>query len=109
MTTTATQREQEHAELRRILLFIRAAQRLREITMKHPLFAKMEWIPALVQPADPRHRVLSGVKLGEHTDWMVVENIATRLRPFLMPNERCHFPYIAETLPKRVRIEGGPM
>jgi len=41
-TLTAMDRDQQHAEVRRILLFRRAANRLRELTTKHRLHVKIE-------------------------------------------------------------------
>jgi len=60
-----------------------------------------------VQLPNPRQRVMSGMKLVESVDRLVIENLATRLRPFMMPKEDCYFPSIVKTLPKHVRIEGG--
>lgn len=101
--------EQQRAEVRRILLFLRAANRLRAFTTTHPLSMKLEWQPALVQPADPRHRVMSGLKIVERVAPLVIETLATRLRPFTLQKEDCFFPYIVRVIPKHVRIEGGPM
>lgn len=101
--------EQQREEARRILLFLRAANRLHAFTTTHPLNMKLEWQPALVQPADPRHRVMSGLKIVEPVDPLVVVNLATYLRPFTLQKEDCFFPYIVKVLPKHVRIEGGPM
>ena len=105
----AKKREQQREEVRRILLFLRAANRLRELTTTHRLHMKIEWELARVQPPDLRERVMSGMKVVERVDPLVIENLAIRLRPFMMAKEDCFFPYIVKVLPKHVRIEGGPM
>jgi len=100
---------QQRKEVRQILLYVRAANRLRELTTKHPLKVKIEWELARVQPPDLRQRVMSGMKIVEHVDRLVIENLATRLRPFMMTNEDCFFPRIVKALPNHVLIENGPM
>jgi hypothetical protein len=102
-------RQQQRLEVRGILLFIRAAKRLRELTVRHPLTFKIEFEPAWVQPADPRKRVMVSMKLAERVDPLVMENLASRLRPFLLSKEECFFPRIVKALPNHVRIEEGPM
>lgn len=106
---TRIEQQQRDAEIRRVLLFVRAANRLREITTTNPLKVKLEWQPALVQPADPRHMVMSSVEVVEAPDRLVIDNLATRLRPFLMPKEGCYFLDIVGTLPKHIKVEGGPL
>ena len=101
--------EQQRQEVRRILLFRRAADRLRAFTTTNPLNMKLEWELARVQPADLRQRVMSGLKIVERVNPLVIDNLATRLRPFMLQTEDCFFPYIVKVLPKHVRIEGGPM
>jgi hypothetical protein len=81
----------------------------RTLTTKHPLNMKLEWELALVQPPDPRQRVMSGLKFVERVDPLVFESLATRLRPFTLEKEDCFFPYIVKVMPKHVRIEAGPM
>jgi len=95
--------------VRRILLFLRAGNRLRELTTKNPLDLKMELELALVQPADSHKRVLADMKIVESVDPLVIQNLAMRLRPFMMAKEDCFFPYIVKALPRHVRIENGPM
>jgi len=70
---------------------------------------KIEFELALVQPPDLRQRVMSGMKIVERVDPLVIENLAIRLRPFTMEREDCFFPYIVKAMPRHVRIEGGPM
>jgi hypothetical protein len=107
-TVSAAERQQLRAETRRILLFLRAANRLRELTTNHAFRIKLNMEPALVQPADPRQRVMSSVDTLEATDRLIVENAATRIRPFMMKKEDCFFPDIVSILPKHVRVDGGP-
>lgn len=115
MTTTATTttmskgRERERDDIRRILLFDRAANRLRELTTKYGLNVKVEFEHALVQPADRRQRVMAGMKIVESVDKLVIENLATRIRPFMLEQDHCFFPRIVKALPRYVRIEDGPM
>jgi hypothetical protein len=111
-TTTATskeQRERERDDVRRILLFYRAANRLRELTTKYRLNVKVEFQPALVQPADRRQRFMAGMKIVEGVDQLVIENLATRIRPFMLVQDDCFFLRIVKALPRYVRIENGPM
>lgn len=105
----AKKRNQQRAEVRRILSFLRAANRLRELTTKHPLNMKMEWEPAVVQPPDHRQRVMSSVKIVERVDPLVIVSLATYLRPFMLQTEDCFFLSIVKALPNYVQIEGGPM
>jgi hypothetical protein len=49
------------------------------------------------------------LKIVEGVDPLVIDNLATRLRPFMMPKERCFFPRIVELLPKHARFGGVPV
>jgi hypothetical protein len=109
MTDEATRREQRRSEVRDILLFIRAANRLREVTTKYDLDVMLRWEPASVQPDDPQQIVLDGMKITQMADPLVIENIATRIRPFMLNNEQCYFPRILKRLRRHVVIEGGPL
>jgi hypothetical protein len=102
-------RNQQRAEVRRILLFVRAANRLRELTTKQRFTVEIELELARVQPPDLRQRVLSGLKTVERVDPLVIESLAIRLRPFMMAKEDCFFPYIVKTLSRHMSIENGPM
>jgi len=106
---TAIERQQLRSETRRILLFLRAANRLRELTTNNAFRISLNMEPALVQPADSRQRIMASVLTVEATNRMVVENVATRIRPFMMKKEDCYFPDIVTILPKHVRIDGGPL
>ena len=58
---------------------------------------------------DPRNHLMCDLKIVEGVDPLVIDNLATRLRPFMMPKERCFFPRIVELLPKHARFGGVPV
>src|ERR1051325_10181208 len=89
--TSMKERQHLRAEVRDILQFHRAAHRLRELTTKHVLTMKVEWGLARVQPPDPRHLIITDLKIVDGVDPLVIENLATRLRPFILSSERCSF------------------
>src|ERR1051325_9079113 len=101
-TVSASERQHLRAEVRDILQFRRAAHRLRELT------TKVEWGLARVQPPDPRHLVITDLKIVEGVAPLVIENLATRLRPFMLPRERCSFSRIVEILPRHAQFGGVP-
>jgi hypothetical protein len=107
-TVSASERQHLRAEVRDILQFRRAAHRLRELTTKHELTMKVEWGLARVQPPDPRHLVITDLKIVEGVAPLVIENLATRLRPFMLPRERCSFSRIVEILPRHAQFGGVP-
>jgi hypothetical protein len=82
------------AEVRKILRFIRAADRLREVTTKHSFNTTLRWLP---QP-----------EILHAPDWTIVENLLAKFRPLYRDSEECSFRNIVKILPKHVGITGGP-
>jgi hypothetical protein len=39
----------------------------------------------------------------------VIDALVTRLRPFMLVEEKCYFPYILKRLRPHLRVEGGPL
>jgi hypothetical protein len=91
------------------LLFIRAANRLRELTTQHDLSVQLAWDDALVQPPNSGELIITNLKMLDAPDRLIVENLATRLRPFMLNDESCSFPYILKRLRRHVEVQGGPL
>jgi hypothetical protein len=85
--------QQRRAELRRILRFLRAANRLREIGTQHSFEVKLKWSPNPVVVTAP--------------DWTIVENLLVKFRPLYLDKEECSFRQIVRILPKHFEITSG--
>jgi len=99
-------KQQQRAEVRHILRFIRAANRLREITTRTPLAAKLNLIPArpATSGAEGAALILSGYQIVSMTDWSVVENLVAKLRPLFLDSEKCSFRKIVKMLPSHIDV-----
>jgi hypothetical protein len=103
-----TQRQENRADVRRILRYVRAADRIREITTATPLVSTIEWDPFVRLYSATGGLLIraSGYKVREMTDWVIVENLLAKMRPLYHDGENCSFRKIVKILPKHVRISG---
>jgi hypothetical protein len=102
------QRQQNRADVRRILRFVRAADRIREITTKTPMQGTFEYddFVRLFSATGGLLIRASSYKVRDMTDWLVVENLLAKMRPLYHDNENCSFRAVVKILPKHIRIAG---
>src|ERR1700730_17460968 len=86
-------RQQMRAEVRRILSYVRALNRLREISPDGRFHVRVSLYPEF--------------KILEGPDWTKVKTFLARFRPVLLDSEKMSFRNIIKCLPEHVTVDDG--
>lgn len=108
LSVSHTKRQENRADVRRILRYVRAADRIREITTTVRMNATLEMEPVAHLWSASGGLIVraSGYKLNAITDWMVIENLLAKMRPLYHDSENCSFRSVVKIMPKHVKITG---
>ena len=85
--------EKKRADVRRILRYIRIANRIRETTTTHPFNVEASLDE-------------NGQKIVSMPDVFVIKSLLAEFRPLYLDSEECSFKNIIRILPQHVKIEG---